>query len=337
VEATGIFPLKARPSTKAVRLARSGGTACQLIEELPALQWAAERGEIDIETRWHEARPLEADQRELQRARRLPVLTERSACQSEAAFQADSTAAMVKFAAPEAYNSWSVMRMCIHPLYGIATSSLPTVLVMNNTYYEPRPFFARANVVRSSTLRFEGVVAQRSNVRVCDDSVELVDIPDVVGDISDIRTKLVNQNDPVKLSIWLEVFKRSVLRARPVFPFVVVTETLPTPVVALPEQCYEAAAAFVPRVKAKTGAVDSTVVLAVAKPVLSHAVVVSQGQQGPETGLCSMETMELRGRCRFYELLTVEKFFNHFLNLEIKYDLLQKLRTKKMSDLLGRI
>jgi len=39
---------------------------------------------------------------------------------------------------PEAYNSWSVMRMCVHPMYGAATSSKQVALVMNNIYCEPR-------------------------------------------------------------------------------------------------------------------------------------------------------------------------------------------------------
>ena len=53
-----------------------------------------------------------------------------------------------------------------------------------------------------------------------DNEVQLVDIPDVVGDISIIQPLLAKQRDPAKMLIWMEVFKRSVIRARPIQPFV---------------------------------------------------------------------------------------------------------------------
>ena len=55
----------------------------------------------------------------------------------------------------------------------------------------------------------------------------LVDIPDVVGDISKIQPLLISQKDPAKMLIWMEVFKRSVIKARPIRPFVKVCEMLP--------------------------------------------------------------------------------------------------------------
>jgi len=193
VESTWFFPLKAKTSTNAVLLAKSGTPAGREIRDLPALQWAAERSEFDINTQWRETRPLQDDVNGLQRAKRISTLIERYACQVEDNFMAFSTDNLLKYVAPEAYNSWSVMRMCAHPLYGAAVIDTPTILIMNNTYYEPRPFSARPNIVKTAGSGFEGVVAVRSEVGVNLDSVELVDIPDVIGDISDIKSKLVNQ------------------------------------------------------------------------------------------------------------------------------------------------
>ena len=275
VEATWFFPLKARPSTKAVPLAKSETAACRLIERLPALEWAAERSEFDVDTQWRETRPLVIDSKEWQVASRLKNSVIRLTAVTEEVFNGESTNGLAKYSPPEAYNSWSVMRMCAHPLYGIAVNESPTVLVMNNTYCEPRPFTVTAKCIQNSRKRFEGTVAQKSEIRVCLDSVELVDIPYVVGDIQDIRTKLVNQNDPVKVSIWLEIFKRSVLKARPVHPFVVLTETLPVAAVSRNEVFFEFAGAIPMRDIIETNIIVDRSFLATAKPVLFHAVIVS--------------------------------------------------------------
>jgi hypothetical protein len=59
VESTWFFPLNPKSSTKTVRLEKSGVPMRNVILELPALQWAAERSEFDIESQWREARPLQ--------------------------------------------------------------------------------------------------------------------------------------------------------------------------------------------------------------------------------------------------------------------------------------
>ena len=70
-------------------------------------------------------------------------------------------------------------------------------------------------------------VASCQIATLCNNLQELVDIPDVVGDISKIQPLLVSQKDPAKMLIWMEVFKRSVIKARPIYPFVKVCEMLP--------------------------------------------------------------------------------------------------------------
>ena len=59
-----------------------------------------------------------------------------------------------------------------------------------------------------------------------DNFLELVDIPDVVGDISIIQPLLAKQKDPAKMLIWMEVFKRSVIRMRPIQPFTKISQML---------------------------------------------------------------------------------------------------------------
>ena len=280
VETTWFFPLKARPSTKAVRLAKSERAACKLIEELPALQWAAERSEIDIDTRWRETRPLPDDCRDWQVALKIRNLVERFAAVTEIIFKPELVEGVARYSPPEAYNSWSVMRMCAYPLFVTAVNDSPTVLVMNNTYCEPRPFTAKARSLNALSKIFEGFVAEKQEVRVCHDSVELAEIPDVVGDIQDIKKKLVSQSDPAKVAIWIEVFKRSVLRARPVYPFVVITETLPTPTVSIVEVFFEDAGAIPMKNIIETSVIVDRSFMARARPVVFHAVIVDLAHYG---------------------------------------------------------
>ena len=294
VESTWFFPLKARPSTKAVRLAKSEGSVIAAIPEMPALQWAAERSEFDIDTQWREARPLNNEVEDKQQAKKVSIYVERNACEIEEQFKATSAAILAKYVAPEAYNSWSVMRMCIYPMYTIASSNKETILTMNNTYYEPRPYSTRANIVKSDGRIIEAFVAERSEVNVCRDSIELVDIPDVVGDISDIKSKLVNQNDPAKLAIWLEVFKRSVLRARPVYPFVVLSETLPTATASEVEQFYENVSEFKANENPfKISTFDEKIPMAIGRLVLVYAVVVTQSIDSQDVDPFVQETTDI--------------------------------------------
>jgi hypothetical protein len=89
------------------------------------------------------------------------------------------------------------------------------------------------------------------------------------------------QTDPVKVSIWLEIFKRSVLNARPVYPFVVLTETLPVPAVSKIDVLFEDAGAISMKKIIETSVILDRSIMAKAKPVLFHAVVVDQIYQVP--------------------------------------------------------
>ena len=126
------------------------------------------------------------------------------------------------------YNFW--------PLYEVAKAEIQQSFQNFNLYCEPTPFKAWAKI---SIHRDTGLVKERENVleglhvASCqiaasnDNLTDLVDIPDVVGDISKIQPLLISQKDPAKMLIWMEVFKRSVIKARPIRPFVKVCEMLP--------------------------------------------------------------------------------------------------------------
>ena len=143
-----------------------------------------------------------------------------------------------------------IQRMNFWPLYEVATCHLENSCQNVNLYCEPTPFKAWAKVVihqqvhnKSSSSDDETTIQgvpdeimanqREMHVASCqtatsnDNLTELVAIPDVVGDISKIQPLLIKQKDPAKMLIWMEVFKRSVIKARPIRPFVKVCEMLP--------------------------------------------------------------------------------------------------------------
>ena len=79
-------------------------------------------------------------------------------------------------------------------------------------------------------------MATCTQVTSIDNLFELVDIPDVVGDISIIQPLLARQKDPAKMLIWMEVFKRSVIKARPIQPFIKISPMLHVAQVRTPHQ-----------------------------------------------------------------------------------------------------
>jgi hypothetical protein len=97
----------------------------------------------------------------------------------------------------------------------------------------------------------------------------------------------VLQNDPAKLAIWLEVFKRSVLRARPVRPFVVLTESLPIADASKTEIFFETVDEF-SKIERKSSTFDRPN-MGVAKQVLSFAVVVTTNDDGHSVDLFSQQ------------------------------------------------
>ena len=143
---------------------------------------------------------------------------------------------------PEKYKTFMIQRMNFWPLYEVATCHLENTCQNFNLYCEPTPFKAWAKVSvhqqvicdnHKSDDKPDEMAQREMHVASCqtatsnDNLTELVAIPDVVGDISKIQPLLVKQKDPAKMLIWMEVFKRSVIKARPIRPFVKVCEMLP--------------------------------------------------------------------------------------------------------------
>ena len=136
-----------------------------------------------------------------------------------------------------------IMRIINWPLYQVVTAMVQETCCLTNIYCEPTPFKAWANVKSHvSNDQFNLELLNQHNIKsskdglmvatiqtttFIDNQVELVDIPDVVGDIAQIQPLLAQQRDPAKMLIWMEVFKRSVIKARPLYPFVKVTGMLP--------------------------------------------------------------------------------------------------------------
>jgi atypical dual specificity phosphatase len=135
------------------------------------------------------------------------------------------------------YNAWSITTISF-PLMSVAESHSPEPLEMNNMYcksttlpqnsrrcLQKSAFRSAATVTCADVQSEEGSGGGGGGHGAA--AAELVDIPDAFGDISTLKKKIMEQNDPVKISIWLEVFKRSVIVSRPIYPFVVVAELLP--------------------------------------------------------------------------------------------------------------
>lgn len=137
---------------------------------------------------------------------------------------------------PEKYNTYMISKFVTWPLYEVSQSSKQQSCQMLNFYCEPTPFKAWAKILRHTeniapnqeTKEIQGLQVASCQIFSSNDNlIELVDIPDVVGDISLIQPLLSTQKDPAKMLIWMEVFKRSVIKARPIKPFVKIAELLP--------------------------------------------------------------------------------------------------------------
>ena len=143
-----------------------------------------------------------------------------------------------KAKSPEKYNTLMISRFVHWPLYQVLSLSLQESCQMLNFYCEPTPFKAWAKVTSHTATNEEKCHQQPAalvglQVASCqiatynDNLTELVDIPDVVGDVSQIQPLIAQQKDPAKMLIWMEVFKRSIIKARPLKPFVKLGEMLP--------------------------------------------------------------------------------------------------------------
>ena len=209
----------------------------------PELHWAAMRCEYDPSLIEQFTRPME----DLLRPDKAKIKWHRSLLDNKYRTETIKTSyyhvyeeavGCPVFKMPERYHTFMIMRIINWPLYQVVTAMIQETCLLTNFYCEPTPFKAWAREMHHCDLNNQTqeqpnhwnnglMVATVQTTTFIDNQVELVDIPDVVGDISQIQPLLAKQRDPAKMLIWMEVFKRSVIKARPLYPFVKVCEMLP--------------------------------------------------------------------------------------------------------------
>ena len=135
---------------------------------------------------------------------------------------------------PESYYAAYIMRMCAYPLYSIVTIAKPDFYENTNLFCEPTPFKDYAKVVTSGGAKTSikdksshapMSVAISTKVDIMDNFEEIVDIPIDTMSVTEMKNFFQNRNiNEVTMSIWLDVLKTSIMRARPIRPSVSVSE-----------------------------------------------------------------------------------------------------------------
>ena len=211
----------------------------------PQIHWAAARCEFDPYSVEMATVPMEDLPRACKAQKGIQKSIKDSKHRSAACHVIDHThyfeqpTNMPRYKAPEKYNTYMIRRFCAWPLYEASMCRAQQPCEMVNLYCEPTPFKAWAKVLchqepinnqktNTSASQIQGFAVATCQIATYNDNLsELVDIPDVVGNIDEIKPLLIQQKDPAKMMIWMEIFKRSVIKARPIKPFVKVTEMLP--------------------------------------------------------------------------------------------------------------
>ncbi len=226
IEVCWFFALAPRKSTKTVCMVPQTDVTrpCPRRRRRLDIQWAAERYYIDLTADQEFTRPLPAI--ETSQARRIFTAEKLRMAPSvldEDAFPVHKPRPLPRLVAC-LYSAWSLTSANLYPLHAVAETVIVRILEMNNLYCEPKKMGQSGQrKVQESCL----IVAEMSKADVRNpDEAELVTIPDAFGDMNALKARIMQQNDPALIAIWLEVFKRSVIFSRPIYPFVVVTEPL---------------------------------------------------------------------------------------------------------------
>ena len=135
---------------------------------------------------------------------------------------------------PESYYSRYIMQMCAYPLYQCATSSSIDKYENTNLFCEPTPFKDRAKIITSGNKQKDKCridrnyfsVAVCSKMDVIDNLEELLDIPiDVIAGVTEMKKFCQNKNvNEATMEIWIDVLKTSIIRSRPIYPSISVSE-----------------------------------------------------------------------------------------------------------------
>eukprot|EP00095_Tigriopus_kingsejongensis_P005314 snap_masked-scaffold337_size202799-processed-gene-1.16 protein:Tk05314 transcript:snap_masked-scaffold337_size202799-processed-gene-1.16-mRNA-1 annotation:"dual specificity protein phosphatase 14" len=236
-ELSWCFPLTKR---------RASSTVCYLVQKntnpapsqslqgakVPQVQWANEQYHVDVSFNHHETFPLA----QVHSARASPIqdvsLEDAFRLAPEIGHWAQPplhALALVPRLQFQHYTTFFITNMCIHPLVQVVDQDAHITLEMNNLYCEPTPFCQVASWGYFRSLAHQIASVSEADIRL--ELQELVCIPDVIGDIRLLKRMILTQGDPNKIDIWLEVFERSVINARPIFALVSIGQAMCRPTV----------------------------------------------------------------------------------------------------------
>ena len=230
IQSSWFFALAPRKSTKTVcmvpkvEVVAEKDKAKQRRSAVRTISWAADRYDVGLTEEKAKALPS------LDRgssARRIFTGEKLRSAQSvldENLFSLHKTRPLRRFAAC-LYDPWSISAMAVHPMNsGVVVETFgAAVFELHNLYCEPTRI---GDSGKESIVEGELGVAELSVPDVRGGVSEVVEIPDAFGDMTVLKKMIMEQNDPVKISIWLEVFKRGVIVSRPIFPFTSFAELL---------------------------------------------------------------------------------------------------------------
>ena len=98
---------------------------------------------------------------------------------------------------------------------GVGVVQQPLLLEMNNLYSNPKCKFLTVNAKESFHKDF---LSLASTFELHDDKQEFTeDIPDEIVDLNWLKLVLSNEKSEAKCNIWLDVFKRTVMKLKPTF------------------------------------------------------------------------------------------------------------------------
>ena len=231
IESCWFFALAPRKSTKTVCMVPQVEVRKNLASEvtvtserkrrsaIPTISWAAER--YQVQQNEEKAKPIPSVDRGS--ARRIFTGEKLRSAQSvldQSLFSLHKTKPLRRFTSC-LYDPWFISAVAVHAI-DVAEHFEAAVFELHNLYCEPTRIgdVGKASVVEGKLCVAESVVPDVRNAE------ELVEIPDAFGDMTALKRKIMEQSDPVKISIWLEVFKRGVIVSRPIFPLVSLAELL---------------------------------------------------------------------------------------------------------------
>lgn len=191
------------------------------------IHWANDDYHVDLSFTHHETFPFEAVESgvavpsvdaSFEYLKRAIVVSD----MNEEPLQSLTILKKVQF---QKYDPWFITNICIHPMIQVSEQSLQLLLEMNDFYCEPTTFGVKPIRGLWTSLACHAVSNSIPDVR--HELLELMCIPDVVGDIQTLKRMILCQSDSVKIGIWLEVFERSIISTRPIYPFIRYVDTLP--------------------------------------------------------------------------------------------------------------